>query len=55
MNLIPNFVDTRGGTTKEAEEKEEAEMDMGINCSNHYSRKRGVGMVLQSYCIKTIF
>lgn len=48
MYLISNSVDTR-----EAEEKEEAAMNMGINRSNHYTRKHGVGMVLHS-CIQTI-
>ncbi|ESQ45433.1 hypothetical protein EUTSA_v10010373mg [Eutrema salsugineum] len=42
-----------GGTTREAEEEEEAEMDLGIDCSNHYSRERCIGMVLHS-CIQTI-
>lgn len=54
INLISQtFVGSRGGTKREAEEKEEAEMDLGINCSNHYSWKRGIGMVLHP-CIETI-
>jgi len=40
--------DIRGGKARRAKEKEEAEVDLGINSCNHHTREWSLGLVVPS-------